>query len=54
MMVVMHHCEVPGLSVIKGHVQVFPITFPIPPLRDSKTTLLHALAAINIDGKHVC
>ena len=51
-----HYCEHPGLSVMKGdgHVRVFPIKFPIPPLRDSKTTLLHAVAAINNDGKHVC
>lgn len=35
-----HYCEHSGLSVMKGdgHVRVFPITFPIPPLRDSKTT----------------
>ncbi|EFX78062.1 hypothetical protein DAPPUDRAFT_320792 [Daphnia pulex] len=50
-----HYCEHPGISVIKGdgHVRVFPITFPIPPLRDSKTTLLHAVAAINSGEKHI-
>jgi hypothetical protein len=50
-----HYCEHPGISVIKGdgHVRVFPIAFPIPPLRDSKTTLLHAVAAINSGEKHI-
>lgn len=49
-----HYCKNPGISVIKddGHVRVFPITFPPPPLRDSKSTLLHDAAAINRGGKH--